>query len=84
MKTDKFSEQSNSFKKEIKIMTNEDLYNAIISEAKKQGVSIDTFINETISIAMNLKKEGDKSDFDIALKQSFEKNKEILKKLADK
>lgn len=68
---------------EIKIQTDENFYQAIKKEAKKQGISIDDFVKKILANAINSKDENSKN-FEQELNRSFEQNNEILKTLADK
>ena len=69
---------------EIKIQTDENFYQAIKNQAKKQGITIDDFIKKTLVDAINLNDKKNETDFDKELENSFEKNNKILKALADK
>lgn len=69
---------------EIKIQTDENFYQAIKNEAKKQGITIDAFIKKTLVNAINYNNKEDHFDFQKELNDSCEEHKEILRILADK
>ena len=69
---------------EIKIQTDENFYQAIKNEARKQGITIDAFIQKTLVNAINYNKKEDHFDFQKELNDSCEEHKEILRILADK
>ena len=69
---------------EIKIQADENFYQAIKNEAKKQGITIDAFIKKTLLDAINSNNKEDHFDFQKELNDSCEEHKEILRILADK
>ena len=69
---------------EIKIQTDENFYQAIKNEARKQGITIDAFIQKTLVNAINYNNKEDHFDFQKELNDSCEEHKEILRILADK
>jgi len=68
----------------ITIQTDNNFYQAIKNHAKKQGISIDDFIKNTLMNAINSNDKKDNFDFQKELNDSCEEHKEILRILADK
>ena len=62
---------------EIKIQTDENFYQAIKNEAKKQGITIDAFVKKTLVNAINSNNKEDNFDFQKVLGRLANKVKKL-------